>query len=155
MTVDDLSKEVAIELELIEEILQELSKLRDDVSGREPTVREKTAAAAFMAQFYGGIENVLKRISHFHNIPLPTGDAWHVDLFKSFCEPSRKPLPVLFDGSLASVMASFRKFRHVAYHGYGFQLDWSRMKDGLEDIDKAFQQFKSRLINYMQELKKD
>jgi hypothetical protein len=39
-----------------------------------PTVREQTAAAAFLAQFYNGIENILKRISIFYEVPLPTGD---------------------------------------------------------------------------------
>lgn len=62
MTADDLRREIAIELELIETVLQELSTLREDVADRESTVRERTAAAAFMAQFYGGIENILKRM---------------------------------------------------------------------------------------------
>ena len=152
MTADDLRKEVGIELELIETVLLELAKLRADVSGREPTVREKTAAAAFIAQFYGGIENILKRISLFYSIPLPTGDTWHIDLFKSFCEPSRKPLPVLFDETLALALAPFRKFRHVVYHGYGFQLDWSRMKEGLENIDSVYLRFKSAVLTYLQSL---
>lgn len=152
MTADDLRKEVGIELELIETVLLELEKLRADVSGREPTVREKTAAAAFIAQFYGGIENILKRISLFYSIPLPTGDTWHIDLFKSFCEPSRKPLPVLFDEMLALALSPFRKFRHVVYHGYGFQLDWSRMKEGLENIDSVYLRFKSAVLTYLQSL---
>jgi len=45
MTADDLREEVSIELEHMETILQELSALRNDVAGRGPTVREKTAAA--------------------------------------------------------------------------------------------------------------
>lgn len=152
MTSDELKKEINIELELIETVLQELSLLRKDVAGREPTIREKTAAAGFMAQFYGGIENILKRISRFHNIPLPTGDAWHIELFKRFCEPSYKPLPAIFDESLSLDMSPFRKFRHVVYHGYGFQLDWERMKEGLGNIDEVFSIFKAKLINYMRTL---
>ena len=57
MTLEELREEINIELELIESILRELASLRVDVAGREPTVREKTAAASFMAQFYSGIEN--------------------------------------------------------------------------------------------------
>jgi len=149
MTSDELKKESAIELELIEFILQEIELLSKDIAGREPTVREKTAAAAFLAQFYGGVENILKRISRFYSIPLPTGDTWHIDLFKRFCTPSYKPLPLLFDESLALSMAPFRKFRHVVYHGYGFQLDWDRMKEGLENIDEVFSLFKAKLFDYM------
>jgi hypothetical protein len=39
--------------------------LQGDVASREPTVREKTAAAAFLAQFYNGVEIILKRISRY------------------------------------------------------------------------------------------
>jgi hypothetical protein len=145
MTSEELKKEIAIESELIESILQEIKLLRKDIEGREPTVREKTAAAAFTAQFYGGVENILKRISHFYNIPLPTGDTWHIELFKRFCKPPYKSLPELFDESLALDISPFRKFRHVVYHGYGFQLDWGRMKEGIESIETVYQRFKARL----------
>lgn len=87
-----LREEISIELELIESTLRELSSLRNDAVKREPTIREKTAAAAFLAQFYGGIENILKRICRFHAVPVPTGDTWHIDLFKRFCAPAYKPL---------------------------------------------------------------
>jgi hypothetical protein len=152
MTADDLRKEINIEIGLIESILQELVSLKRDIDGRNPSVREKTAAATFMAQFYGGIENILKRISHFHNIPLPAGETWHVELYKRFCKPSYKSLPVIFDNSLATAMAPFRKFRHVVYHGYGFQLEWDRMKEGTENIDNVFHQFKTNLLNYLKTL---
>lgn len=154
MTLEELREEVSIESESIVAILQEMSALRKDLAGREPTVREKVAAAAFMAQFYGGIENILKRISYFNSVPLPTGDTWHTDLFKRFCAPAYKSLPVLFDEPLALAMAPYRKFRHVVYHGYGFQLDWDRMKEGIENIDDIFLHFKSKLSDYLRLLEK-
>jgi len=61
VTAAELREEIEIELENIENILQELSSLRSDVADHQPTIRETTAAAAFLAQFYGGIENILKR----------------------------------------------------------------------------------------------
>lgn len=91
MIADELKEEVYIEIELIEGILREISSLRNDIADREPTTREKTAAAAFLVQFYGGIENILKRISKFYSIPLPAGDTWHMDLFKRFCAPIAYP----------------------------------------------------------------
>jgi hypothetical protein len=119
------------------------------MSLREPTVREKTAAAAFLAQFYSGIENILKRISRYHNVPLPTGETWHVDLFQRFCPPSYPDLPVLFDEDLASALAPYRRFRHVAFHGYGFQLDWSRMAEGVANVQDVFSQLKATLADYL------
>lgn len=55
MTAAELREEVAIELEALDVTVQELVLLRHSVTMREPTVLEKTAAAAFLAQFYGGI----------------------------------------------------------------------------------------------------
>lgn len=152
MKPEDLREEISIELELIESTLRELRDLRNDTSGIEPTVREKTAAGSFLAQFYTGIENILKRICHFHSIAIPVGDTWHIDLFKHFCKHGYAPLPVLFDESLASDIAPFRKFRHVVYHGYGFQLDWSRIKGGIEGVEDVYLRFKTRLLEYIQTL---
>jgi len=154
MTSNELQEEINIEIELIEATLQELLDLSKDVAGKEPSVREKTAAAAFMAQFYSGVENILKRISYFNSVPLPTDSTWHVDLFKRFCAPPYKSLPLLFDESLALAMAPFRKFRHVVHHGYGFQLDWDRMQEGIANIKDVFLRFKSKLSGYLQTLEK-
>lgn len=155
MKFKELEQEINIELELIETTLKELMFLYNDAIKGEPTVREKTAAAAFISQFYNGIENILKRISYFHTIPLPTGDTWHIDLFKRFCEPPYKHLPALFDKSLELDLAAFRKFRHVFFHGYGFQLDWERMKDGIEKIEGVYHRFNNRLTEYLKELSKN
>jgi hypothetical protein len=52
VTPAELREEVAIELEALAATVNELLALQADVADREPTVREKTAAAAFLAQFY-------------------------------------------------------------------------------------------------------
>ncbi len=75
MTTGELEEEISIELDLIESTVQELLSLKRDLTDREPSVREKTAAAAFVAQFYNGIENILKRITRLKSVPLPKGDS--------------------------------------------------------------------------------
>jgi hypothetical protein len=57
-----LKEEIGIELELMDKVVNELLSLKEDLSGREPTIREKTATAAFLAQWYHGVENIIKRI---------------------------------------------------------------------------------------------
>jgi len=143
MTSEDLRFEIETEYDYLEQIVKELSQLLKDIGDCEPTIREKTASAAFMAQFYNGVENILKRISRYYELPLPTGDSWHIDLFKRFCVPPHGPLPLLFDSDLAPAMASFRKFRHVVHHGYGFQLDWERLREGIFNIEDVFRRFKA------------
>lgn len=120
-------------------IVYEVSSLCHDVSGRPATVRERTAAASFLAQFYGGVENIQKRIHRHYNLPLPTGDTWHLDLFNRFCPPGYKTLPILFNPELSSALSPFRKFRHVVHHGYGFQIEWEMMSQGLDNLESVFQ----------------
>jgi hypothetical protein len=152
VTAAELHEEIAIELEAIEITLNELLALQRDTSGREPTVREKTAAAAFLAQFYAGIENILKRISRYHDVPLPTGDAWHIELFQRFCLPSHPKLPALFAHQLAATLGPYRRFRHGAFHGYGFQLEWERMAEGIGGVHMVFSAVKITLARYLQSL---
>mgnify|MGYP000887944315 CR=1 FL=1 len=152
MTSNELIEEIRIELDNIEVVLKELACLYQDVKESEVSFRDKTAAAAFLAQFYGGIENILKRISRFYEVNLPSSELWHVELFKRFCDPPLDPLPIIFDKSLSQDLAPFRKFRHVVHHGYGFQLDWDRMKDGIEKSQAVFARFKISIENYIMKI---
>lgn len=85
MGAGELRSDVSGELEQLRLVVNELSSLRRDVSGRTPTLREKVAAAGFLSQFYNGIENILVRISKYLGFPLPEGEGWHVHLFSRFC----------------------------------------------------------------------
>jgi hypothetical protein len=155
VTPEELREEIAVELQAIEATVAELMALSRDLTDRSPTVREKTAAAAFLAQFYGGVENILKRICAYHSVPLPTGDTWHVELFQRFSSPGHPPLPVLFDRSLAADLAPYRRFRHVVFHSYGFQLDWTRMTEGMANVEAVFLRMKARLDDYLRSVSSD
>jgi hypothetical protein len=149
VTAEELKAEVAIEFDALQQVVNELEALRRDVAGREPTVREKTAAAAFLAQFYSGIENILKRLSRFHGVELPVGENWHLDLFKRFCPSAQPPLPMLFDEALAKQLGPFRRFRHVVHHGYGFQIEWDRMREGLDQVGAILSMFRDRVADHV------
>lgn len=150
MTSEEVKAGIAIEFAALHQVASELEALRTDVAGREPTVREKTAAAAFLAQFYSGIENILKRLSRFHGVELPSGENWHLHLFKRFCPPGHPPLPVLFDDALARQLGPFRRFRHVVHHGYGFQIEWDRMRGGVEHVAQVLAAFQDRVEAHLQ-----
>lgn len=152
MTVARLREEIAIELALMESTMSELLALKDDLAGREPTVREKTAAGAFLAQLYSGVENILKRISRYYDVSLPVSETWHIALFESYCIPPHRPLPGLFDDDLAARLAPYRNFRHVIYHSYGFDLDWKRMVEGVAQAPMVFQRFRDSIMKFLQEL---
>ena len=152
MTAEELKADLAVEFDALRQVVNELEALRSDVAGREPTVREKTAAAAFLAQFYSGLENTLKRLSRFHGVELPAGENWHLDLFKRFCAPGQPPLPTLFDDGLARQLGPFRRFRHVVHHGYGFQIEWDRMREGLDQVGAILAVLRDRVAAHVNTL---
>ena len=151
MNFSDMKEEIEIELEFIDSTISELLLLLKDIGNREPSIREKTAAGAFLSQFYNGIENILKRICRYYKIILPKSETWHIELFQRFRKPSFNELPELFDDQLAISLASYRKFRHVFFHGYGFQLNWSHMYQGIQDINSIYQKFKGKLYFFLKE----
>lgn len=92
MTAEELKSEIGLEFDALQQVVDELEALRRDVAGGEPTARKRTAAAAFPAQFYSGIENILRRLSRFHGVAPPAGENWHLDLFRRFRPPGHPPL---------------------------------------------------------------
>ena len=61
-------------------------------------------------------------------------------------------LPLLFDGPLAASLAPYRRFRHVAFHSYGFQLDWGRMAEGVANVQTVFRQLEQSLSGYLKSI---
>ena len=87
MTLNDLREQIEIETAQIQRTLDEISSLRRDLSGRTPSVRELAAAALFLANFYNGVENILKRICRFQEVELPHGVDSHLELAEFFTQP--------------------------------------------------------------------
>lgn len=153
MKLENLIEEIDIEFESLEITVTELLKLRQEVGDEIPSIRDLTAARAFLAQFYNGVENILKRFYRFLNKPLPKGADWHINLFRSFCDPPEGKLPLLFSKQLDDKLSSFRKFRHVVHHGYGFKLDWVILKPGIDGINDIFKEFKKVVGKVLSNLK--
>lgn len=152
MNGDELREEAGIEMAAIEQTLSELASLCRDVAGREPTVREVAAGGLFLANFYGGIENALKRVAAHHGYRIPAGPDWHVELSRAFGDPPQAGLPALLDRQLSADLAPFRRFRHVVYHAYGHQLKWEEMLPGIEQAADVFLRFRSGLEAYLRSL---
>ena len=53
-------------------------------------------------------------------------------------------------GEEIAVLAPYRRFRHVAFHSYGFQLDWGRMAEGVANVQDVFSRLKATLSDYLE-----
>jgi hypothetical protein len=102
-----------------------------------------------------GIENILERILKFRGQELPAGDRWHVKLFERFCAPSESVVPAFFEGRWVERTDSFRRFRHVAHHGYALELEWERMRMGLHEARPVFVHFRSQVEQFLDGLEEE
>jgi hypothetical protein len=151
-SVQQLIDDVRGELGQMDIVVEELEAIEDDVEDRSATLRERAAASAFLASFYMGVENVLKRIARHHDIDPPRSERWHVALFERFCPPADGSLPVLFEGELIPKMDAYRRFRHVIHHGYERDLDYDRMRPGIEGARQTFERFQDEVESYLESL---
>jgi hypothetical protein len=153
MNLFDLIEIIDIEYENLEKIIQEINMITKDLKDNEPTLTEKTALAHYLMSVYNGIENLLKNICKYYNIPIPKGEFFHIELFKLFCSPRTDILPELISEDIKSEMQELRKFRHIARQGYAFNFEWNRMKEGVFSVRFIFQKFKENLDNHIVSLR--
>jgi hypothetical protein len=150
--VNELRVEVEIELGHLRRIAGELDQITAEVrGGLEPDLRLRTAAGAFLQQFYNGVENVLRRFARFYEVALPEGEHYHAELLARFAELSSR-LPPLLDRELFAELDRYRSFRHVFRQAYGFQLEWSRFEEGVAHAADVFGRFEARVQEALERL---
>jgi len=141
MPDEEFLEPIRIEVESLFLVLREINSILSDFPTETPDIRIQAALASFIAQFYNGIENILKRIVKMKGMNLPKGENWHAELFNWYCLPLSTGLPVLFNEKEASHFKKLRKFRHMVYHGYSFRLERELMKSNVLTLDASFDEF--------------
>jgi len=149
MNSEKLREEIEIELDYMKQTISEIHLLLPSIKGEEPTNVEKTAAGAFISQIYSGIEKILLRICKYRGVKIPTGQNWHVELLKKFCDPPQNNLPLLIDKDLEEILTPFRKFRHYFLHGYAIQIDTKLLIPGLVNSDKVHTKFADNVKQFL------
>jgi Uri superfamily endonuclease len=115
--------------------------------GHSPTI--VAGAAAYIAQCYGGIELILKRITRHRNLDLPTSGEWHIELLKIFRQGTGNQHAFIGE-ELFSQLSLMRKFRHFVIHGYGFSLDTATVAKALSDTPGIVSEFLTALDGYLE-----
>lgn len=123
---DKLRKQVAVELEQLEELIEVHRPLLDKLEKAAPTAIELSALAAMLHSFYTGIENIFKRVCVELGGALPSGAAWHRELLDSMSKPNDLP-GIVISPELGRRLEEYLKFRHVFRQAYSFQLQWEKL----------------------------
>jgi hypothetical protein len=117
---------------------------------KTPDFIEMLAAAMLLHSFYNGIENVLLLIFKYYDETLPNGIKWHIELLdKAFV--SNRERRQIFSTALLKPLDEYLKFRHFVRHSYGFQLEWTRMENLIEEVENTWKNVKENINNFIKD----
>lgn len=135
-----IKAELLSELEQISRLMDEYSDFLNkySVSMDACILRLK---ASFMADFYTGVEKVLKLIVEEINGSVPKGEGWHKRLLHTMTLEINKIRPVVISNELYLDLLKFLGFRHVVRQAYGFQLDEKKIKELEKIFIKTWKRF--------------
>lgn len=147
----DLIEEIGLEKENIHNALMDIKRAQLELSSSMVSPTIIAGAASYIAQCYGGMESILKRLAKNSNISLPSSGEWHIELLKSFKKTHNNPNGIL-DENLFSRLSLMRKFRHVVVHGYGFKFNLEMVTTVLNDVPTIVNDFVSTINSYIDHL---
>ena len=117
---------------------------------KNPDFIEMSAAAMLLHSFYNGIENILLMIFKYYNETLPNGIKWHIELLdKAFVSNGERK--EIFSIELQKPLEEYLRFRHFVRHSYGFQLEWSRMEDMINEVENLWKTIKESINNFIED----
>ena len=130
LALERLIEDELVTLERVVESAEEaLASLSDD-----PGQFEMHGLAAYLHQFYTGVESILERIAVGLGEGLPRGEYWHVDLLNQMAEERAGERPAVIDEPLRARLKDYLDFRHFFRHAYGYTLQWSQMRWKVENL---------------------
>jgi len=150
MNLNDLLIFIEIEISDIDLTVDYILQLYETIGTTKPDVFQKAAITQLVAQFYNGIENILKIMCKYKNHTIPYGSHSHIELFNLFIEKNPLGNPILFTNIICDDFIGIRKFRHFAIHGYAFKIKWEYIKPSLERLKNSYIIFKSQLFQFVE-----
>jgi len=146
-----LKTDVLDEIEAIQEVLKDLSSLKNNLDLDKIDNTQKAAIGTFLMNFYVGVENIVKRISKEYYQTMPKGNSWHKELLNLSYAPPQGKDPI-FSQNIVNRLNPYRGFRHLFVSGYGFKLRLELMTSLINnieflwtDIKKAIEEFWDKL----------
>ena len=128
------------------------SKIKEIIgTGEDVTDIKKAALAAYLMNFYNGIENIMKRCAKVYYNRMPRGADWHKELLLKTCAGNGGK-HTLFSKDTAYRLYDYLTFRHVFIHGYGFKLKWEEMKTLADSTQALWLEIKECLADFINKI---
>lgn len=142
-------------------ISAELRQLRLLVERRRPSIARSLAhppelealdaLSALLHSFYAGIERTLVHIAKREGVYRHVQSralTWHAALLSTLTEAA-DTRPAVISEVLCNHLKAYLGFRHVFRHAYLHELQWSKMRILVENIDQVLAMFEKEIRAYL------
>lgn len=140
-----LKKDITFEEGQLDIVIEKIEKLRKE----EISEANVAALATYLMNFYNGLENIMKRCAKEYYKKMPKEDDWHKKLLQLSCSPSNRGKIAIFSEHVVDRLYNYLIFRHFFIHGYGFKLDWDKMRSLVENAGELWNEIKKQLAKFV------
>jgi len=147
-----LSKQILTERAMLACLVEECRPLLARASqGQTPSYVDLSALGAILHSFYGGVENIFKRISQEFDAESLAGKSWHRDLLDLMAARTARR-PAVISSLLQERLDDYMRFRHRFRHAYAFQLNWNEMSPLVMGCEETLRQVEGELETFLKGL---
>jgi hypothetical protein len=140
----DTHELVDVELVQLRRLMDTGRPLLDKVRASEPDQTELMALAAVLHSFYGGAENIFKRVALEIDRSVPSGMSSHSGLLDQMTRPTNLR-PAVISEDLHERLDAYLDFRHMFRHAYAFDLKWRKMRDLVLHLEETLDRLDAEL----------
>lgn len=145
--LERIKSEILSELDNISLLMGDYAAFVKKYSGKiDPYLMR--AKASFMADFYMGVEKILKLIAEEMNGGAPRGEGWHKRLLHTMSLEIKGIRPAVISKELYPDLLKFLGFRHVVRQAYGFQLDVKKLNELERIFPKTWKSFSREIKKF-------
>ena len=150
LLIQRVTAEITAETGNLDKIRQDLAAFRAAYTEMNPFLIR--ALGSLVADFYSGVERVLKIIAEELDGGLPKSENWHKQLLINANLAIAERPPVL-SGRTVTALLPYLGFRHVFRNAYGFELDYDRMKQLEQRLPETLELFANDIHSFCAWLK--
>ena len=139
--------DIGREMDNLRRLVAEAEEWRPRIAEWPETVRVRTAGG-ILHDFYCGVERAFRHIAVIIDQDLPSGPDWHIQLLQRMETNIETVRPAVLDHQLARRLDEYLRFRHLFRNIYGFDLEWERSRELLDDLPATFEKLSQQLAAF-------
>lgn len=139
-----LRADISRELDNVRRLVAEADEWTPRLAEWPDTVRVRTAGG-ILHDFYCGAERIFRHIATRIDEDLPSGGDWHVQLLQRMGTDIEMVRPAVLDREMIRQLDEYLRFRHLFRNMYGFDLEWERCRELLNDVPATFETLAQQL----------